>query len=106
MNVVVWPAPPLPPANGPPPPPGAIGWTSRSESRTRKKALGEPGRVEQRVVDPHGVRVGETRMGIRGTLGRRMLDVRVEPTDRIPIHTRPPECMAREVGVASVAEHP
>src|SRR6266446_2795180 len=33
-----------------------------------------------------------------------MLYVRVEGTDRIPVHARPPQCMARQVGVSLVAE--
>jgi len=40
-----------------------------------KEALGEPGRVKQRLIDPHRVHVGETSMRIRGTLGGRMFDV-------------------------------
>ena len=33
-----------------------------------------------------------------------MLDTRVEGTDRIPVHARPPQRMARQVGIALVAE--
>src|SRR6266478_726042 len=42
---------------------------------------------------------------IRSALDGRVLDVGVERADRIPIHARPPECVARQVGVACVAEH-
>src|SRR6266850_6675782 len=33
-----------------------------------------------------------------------MLYVRVESTDRIPVHARPPQCMARQVGISLIAE--
>src|SRR5215469_11114612 len=48
----------------------------------QKEAFGEPGRVEQRLVNTHRVHVGKARLRIRGALGGRMLEMRVESADR------------------------
>ena len=69
-----------------------------------EEALGEPSRVEQRLVDPHRVEIGKPRLPIRSALGCRVFDMRVESTDGIPGYAGTPQGVARQVGVACVAE--
>jgi hypothetical protein len=70
--------------------------------RSQPRDLGDG---DQRLIYPHRIHVGETSKRIRSSLCGRMLDPRVEGTDRIPVHARPPQCVARQVGVAFVTEH-
>jgi len=51
--------------------------------------MNEVGGEQHHLVDPHRVRLGETRVQIGGIVDGWMLGVRAEGTDHIPIHPRP-----------------
>ena len=68
------------------------------------EALGEPRRIEQRLIDAHRIHVAQARLGIRCARGRCVSSVSVELADLVPRHPRPPDRVARDVGVHRVAE--
>ena len=70
-----------------------------SGSRDQEEALGEPGRVEQRLVDPHRVHIGQPGSWIPCALVHRVTHARIELADRVPGHARTPDGVARQVGV-------
>ena len=69
-----------------------------------EEALGEPGRIQQRLVHAHRVHVGESSLRIPRALVHRMTGVRVQLADGVPGHAGAPQRMARQVGVRRVAE--
>ena len=67
------------------------------------KPLGEPGRIQERLVDTHRIHVGEARPRIPRRFVHRMPYARIQFTDLIPRHPGPPDRMARQVRVHRVA---
>ena len=69
------------------------------------KTLGKPGGVEQGLIHPHRIHVPQARLRVRGAGVHSMAGIRVQGTDVVPGHPRPPDGMPGDVRRHSIAAH-